>query len=71
MCSSDLKMRGWCLGNPKRRKTRYGIKRFVTSWLGKEQDRPSKTRTEKNYGYTIHTDEEYAAGADDLTKVTF
>lgn len=65
------KMRGWCLGNPKRRKTRYGIKRFVTSWLGKEQDRPSITRKEKNYGYTIHTDEEYAAGADDLTKVSF
>ena len=32
-------MRGWSLGNPTRKKTAGGVKRFVTSWLGKEQDR--------------------------------
>ena len=32
-------MRGWTLGNPTRKKTAGGIKRFVTSWLSKEQDR--------------------------------
>lgn len=32
------KMRGWCLGNPKKRKTKSGVKRFVTSWLGRAQD---------------------------------
>ena len=31
-------MRGWCIGNPAKRKTRGGIKRFVTNWLSKEQN---------------------------------
>ena len=33
-------MRGWLLANPQKRKTRRGIKAFITSWLAKEQDRP-------------------------------
>lgn len=37
------KMRGWCIGNPGKRKTIKGIRRFVTSWLGKEQDRGRPT----------------------------
>lgn len=32
-------MRGWCIGNPTKRKTKAGIMRFVTSWLSKEQDK--------------------------------
>ena len=32
-------MRGWCLSNPKKRKTAKGIKRFVNSWLAREQDK--------------------------------
>jgi uncharacterized protein YdaU (DUF1376 family) len=32
-------MRGWCLGNPDRTKTRRGIKRFITNWLQNEQDK--------------------------------
>ena len=32
-------MRSWCLSNPKKRKTKRGITRFVNSWLAKEQDR--------------------------------
>ena len=32
-------MKAWCINNPKKRKTAAGIKRFVTNWLGKEQDR--------------------------------
>lgn len=45
-------MRGWLLGNPTKRKTRTGIKRFITAWLAREQDRghasaaqPQRTRT--------------------------
>lgn len=34
-----LEMRGWCLGNPDRMKTRKGIKRFITSWLQNEQEK--------------------------------
>lgn len=32
-------MRGWCLSNPKKRKTKRGITRFVNSWLSREQDK--------------------------------
>lgn len=33
------KMKGWLDANPKRRKTDRGIKRFINSWLSREQDR--------------------------------
>lgn len=32
-------MRVWCLANPKNRKTAAGVARFVTTWLGREQDK--------------------------------
>lgn len=38
------KMRGWCDANPSKRKTKTGVKRFITSWLAKEQNRPSTPR---------------------------
>lgn len=31
-------MIGWCMSNPKRRKTNTGIKSFITRWLKKTQD---------------------------------
>lgn len=31
-------MRAWCVSNPQKRKTKRGIKRFVNSWLSREQD---------------------------------
>ncbi len=31
-------MRGWCDSNPKRRKTKNGIRAFCTSWLSKDQN---------------------------------
>ena len=31
-------MSGWLLGNPTKRKTRRGIKRFINTWLSKTQD---------------------------------
>ena len=37
------KMRSWCLDNPKKRKTRNGISRFITSWLNRAQDGSSRT----------------------------
>lgn len=36
------KMRGWLIANPANRKTVSGILRFVTRWLGKEQDKGAK-----------------------------
>ncbi len=43
------KMKGWCDSNPTKRKTSRGIKRFVNSWLAKEQDKGgTKIYGEKN-----------------------
>lgn len=41
------RMRQWCLSNPKKRKTRGGIRRFVTTWLDGEQNKPKKTTVSK------------------------
>lgn len=42
-------MKAWCLSNPQKLKTKNGIKRFVGSWLSKEQDRPTaRSGTGKN-----------------------
>ena len=38
-------MRGWLSANPEKRKTQRGIKRFITNWLQKEQDKGGN----KNY----------------------
>lgn len=35
-------MRGWCLGNPTRRKTVRGVRAFITSWFAREQDKHSR-----------------------------
>jgi hypothetical protein len=35
-------MRGWCLANPSRRKTRRGVRSFVNNWLSRAQDRGAK-----------------------------
>lgn len=43
-------MRGWCLANPTKRKTKRGVLKFVNAWLGREQDKP---RTGGSNG-TIH-----------------
>ena len=37
-------MRGWLLSNPGRRKTARGIRRFINSWLSREQDRGGNMR---------------------------
>lgn len=34
-------MAGWCMANETNRKTKTGIKRFINSWLSKEQNRGS------------------------------
>lgn len=42
------KMKGWCEGNPAKRKTRRGIVRFVNTWLAKEQDRGGSRKTSQS-----------------------
>lgn len=43
-------MRQWCWDNPKRLKTKRGIKAFITTWLSKEQDKGGKYRYNGNNG---------------------
>lgn len=43
-------MKGWCDANPSKRKTSKGIKRFITSWLCREQDRGG-TKQESRRGF--------------------
>ena len=35
-------IRGWCLANPSRRKTKRGVKAFINSWLSRSQDKACK-----------------------------
>jgi len=35
-------IRGWCLGNPKRTKTRRGVRGFIVAWFAREQDKQSR-----------------------------
>ena len=59
------KMQGWLLGNPRNRKTENGMMRFVTTWLGKEQDRAGGNgRAEKSAGKCARktgTEREYSS----------
>ena len=36
-------MAGWCDANPTKRKTRGGVKCFITAWLAREQDKGGKS----------------------------
>ena len=42
-------MAGGCDSNPTKRKTRGGIKRFITSWLSREQDKGGKAPQNKPF----------------------
>ena len=44
-------MAGWCDANHTKRKTRGGIKRFITAWLAREQDKGGKAPQNKPFGY--------------------
>ena len=44
-------MAGWCDANPTKRKTRGGIKRFITAWLAREQDQCGKAPQNKPFVY--------------------
>ena len=44
-------MAGWCDANPTKRKPRGGIKRFITAWLSREQDKGGKAPQNKPFVY--------------------
>ena len=37
-------MSSWSTDNPKKRKTKGGIRRFINAWLSKEQDKGGRYR---------------------------
>ena len=49
-------MRGWLLANPKNRKTKAGIMRFVNSWLSREQNSARPSANQKQGSYTSGVD---------------
>lgn len=58
-------MRGWSISNPKRRKTRDGVLRFINSWLAGKQNNPSlngsknggRSNATSNLNFNGHPDE--------------
>lgn len=35
-------IRGWCIGNPTKRKTKRGVRAFIVAWFAREQDKQSR-----------------------------
>lgn len=59
------KMIGWLEGNPKNKKTKSGIGRFVNGWLARQQDKPHIDRSarypekpKQNFEGVTYTDEQ-------------
>lgn len=48
MLNEFRKMKGWLIANPKKRKTKRGIARFINNWLSIEQDKPKKNQSYSN-----------------------
>ena len=42
-------MKGWCVNNPTKRKTKRGIRSFVNRWLAKEQDKGSRSSSSYSF----------------------
>ena len=40
-------MKSWCNENPTKRKTRSGVRKFINTWLSKEQDRGGRSFTQQ------------------------
>lgn len=52
------RMKVWCEANPKKKKTRRGILKFVTNWLGNRQDKGGdKTQTEMDTPAPVWVDQ--------------
>lgn len=50
--SQELRiMAEWCKNNPKKRKTKNGIVRFIINWLNREKDRKRKGSTKEDWSF--------------------
>lgn len=57
-------MKGWCISNPAKRKTRKGIQRFINNWLASEQNKGGTAR------YGTPQPAQRASGLDGYTDMT-
>jgi len=71
------KMKGWLNSNPKKRKTKSGIRNFITTWLAKEQDKgrrserqyePKKLANVHNFDERVYSAEYYEKMFDGASK---
>ena len=42
------KMRLWCISNPAKRKTKRGVRRFITTWLGRSNETRQQLQVSKS-----------------------
>ena len=61
-------MKGWLMANPKNRKTKSGIMRFVTAWLSREQNSARAGNTTAKPGKT-QLSYDYAKDPDQLAAI--
>jgi uncharacterized protein YdaU (DUF1376 family) len=54
-------MKGWLIANEKKRKTKNGIKNFITTWLSKEQDKGGRNGQAGKTKLEVVTDRNDAA----------
>ena len=59
-------MAGWCFNNPKNRKTRSGIKRFIGNWLTGEQNKARRPKQNDGKKVTALQYEQRNYSQDDL-----
>lgn len=55
------KMIGWSESNPAKRKTKRGVRTFITNWLSREQDKPHDQKNQKPLKAGMGTTEERQA----------
>ena len=61
------KMESWLDANPKKRKTKAGIKRFINSWLARAQDKGGSSPFKSTQAKSIRQ----RSNLDDLTDVSW
>lgn len=52
-------MRGWCISNPAKRKTKRGVTRFVNGWLSRAQDRGGRSSPAASNGFNRFQKNDY------------
>ena len=54
-------IKGWAIANPKKRKTKSGMLKFINAWLSREQDKGPRNETNRSISSISRADREYGA----------